>query len=140
MKGESLTAIKISVGQSEVGGDRWLYQLIEHLDTFTLLECRARQQVSLIDVTHTLILDHFDEAENPASLLSQILDMACDVKTLIVVSTVSEFDGDVLGRLNFDLHLVMGGDPKPPRTSNAVYVNDLDMAVRLLKSSSLQTA
>lgn len=138
MKGEILKIIKISELKSEVFGERWLHQVLEHLDTFTLLECRDIHQVSLIDVTHTIILDHFDEAGNPASLLRQILNSACDIKTLIIVSTFPEFDCGDLTRINFDFHITVGGDTTSPRIPNAVYANDLYAALRLMKNRLLQ--
>lgn len=140
MNGEVLKIIKISELTSEVVGDRWLYQVLEHLNTFTLLECRSRQDISLIDVTHTLVLDHFDEAEKPATLLRQILNSACDVKTLVVVSTMPNFDSGDFAKLNFDLHIALGGEPKSPSTTNVVYVNDLNVAISLVKNSLFQAA
>ncbi|QFT57126.1 hypothetical protein [Microbulbifer sp. THAF38] len=127
--------IRISEIKSEAVGDRWLYQVLEHLDTFTLLECRAKQKVSLIDITQTLILDHFDEADNPALLLHQILNSECEFKTLIVVSTMSEFDSSYLSNFNFDMNIGFGGDPNSPSALNTLHVDDLDVAIRLVRNS-----
>ena len=135
-----LKIIKISELTSEAYGDRWLYQVLEHLDIFTLLECRARHNFSLIDVTPTLILDHFDEAEKPASLLREILNSASDAKTLVVVSTMENFDSGDFDTSNFDLHIALGCEPKSPRTTNVVYINDLNVAIHLVKNSLFQAA
>lgn len=46
MRAESVKIIRIS--ESHVlANDRWLYHVLEHLDTFTLLECRVEEKSAL---------------------------------------------------------------------------------------------
>tara|TARA_Y100001970_G_scaffold181915_1_gene221390 strand:- start:4222 stop:4632 length:411 start_codon:yes stop_codon:yes gene_type:complete len=136
VRAESVKIIRIS--ESHVlANDRWLYHVLEHLDTFTLLECRGRREVCLRDITHTLILDHLDEAESPTEILNQVMSASCEIKTLVVVA--SEPEADISG-IGFDLHIAMRQDLDCLESIGAVCVNDLGMAVNLVKDSLVKAA
>lgn len=131
--------IQIS-GNRTVPNEGWLYEMLEHLDTFTLMECRGRRQLRLKNITHTLILDHLDEAESPSEILQQVMSVPSPLKTLVVVAS-----GPCPGICGSDpddvyLHIAMGKETDPSERSNVVRVNDLDMAISLVKDSLMQAA
>lgn len=73
--------IKI-IESSEV---RWIYQVLEYMHTFTLIECKSKNELYLDDVTQNLILDNFDSSANPSGILREILLRKEQIEKLVLV-------------------------------------------------------
>ncbi|MDN3385098.1 hypothetical protein QL995_20955 [Pseudoalteromonas sp. APC 3358] len=67
--------------------DKQLYDLVERLDTFSLLECRDRSSVCLENITRIVILDHSDEAENFQAIMDQVCQTGGHIQLVIIVDS-----------------------------------------------------
>lgn len=85
---------------------REIYGLLEKLNTFTLLECRDVQKISLNNLTNTIVLDHFDEAKEPSSLLKQLTSSQLNISTLLLVDSDPKFTIPNLTKLNVSAHII----------------------------------
>ena len=66
-------------------GDRGLFKLLESVSSFSLCECRGREQIVFSGTHQVLVLDHLDEAANSAAILKQVLEVQTEIQWLIVV-------------------------------------------------------
>lgn len=120
--------------------DRQVYHLLEHLDTFSLLECREKDSVCLSGATDTLILDHFDQAENPSAILRQVFAASSEIQRLILVDSNPLFGIDVPSQYECKLHIALGPKQGLPSGIAVTHIDDLEAAVRLLKSGLTRAA
>lgn len=101
--------------------NRETYKLLEKINTFTLLECRNAKYLSKMDITNTLVLDHFDESHDPSSLLGNILKSQASISTIILVDSDSNFATQVMSSLDIQAHIIFNSnhDESHSEPSNA---------------------
>lgn len=119
--------------------ERWIYHLLEYFDTFSLVECKDRSSVCIRDTTDTLVLDHYDESQNPAAILHQVINFSDEIKVLILVDKEPRFHVDNSSFIECDMHMALGKDSLPS-APDVTCVNDLDVAVQLLEKRLTRAA
>lgn len=85
---------------------RQTYGLLEKLSTFTLLECRHIKDINKVNLTDTLVLDHFDESTDPYNLLDQITQHTRDTSNIILVERDTNFTSGCMSALDIRAHIV----------------------------------
>ncbi len=139
MRGSVVRIIRITDSHKTIP-ERWIYHLLEYFDTFSLLECKDKNSICIKDITDTLVLDHFDESSNPAAILHQVLCLDTEIKTLIIIDKESGFDVGDSFYFECDMHMVLGLQNPLPSDSGVTCVNDLEVAVQLLKNRLTRAA
>ena len=116
--------------------DRHLYRLIEGLDKFTLLECKNRRSILLGSPSETLILDHIDQATNPAEIIEQALKFYWGSKLFIIVDGNQHYELP-LSKHSVSEHIVFLDDrmelSEPKNELAPRYFNHPSGALGLLK-------
>ena len=90
--------------------NRETYKLLEKMNTFTLLECRNAKDILRIDKTNTLVLDHFDESDDPSTLLKKILNSQPSISTIILVDSDSNFATPAMSSLDIQTHIIFNSN------------------------------
>jgi hypothetical protein len=71
--------------------ERELFSLLEHCTNYSLLECRGKDRLMLLQVHRVLVLDHLDESSNPIRILEQVLGFQDDIQLLVTVDKNRSF-------------------------------------------------
>ncbi|KZY78042.1 hypothetical protein A3740_22740 [Oleiphilus sp. HI0068] len=65
--------------------ERETYNLLEQLNTFSLVECKGNHKIPTANTTSLLILDHFDEAKDQQAIWNQVKSIESSLNIVIIV-------------------------------------------------------
>lgn len=120
----------------ESSNHRLLYDFLETIDEFSLYECRDRESLPLDNPTHTIVLDHIDEATRPDRIIWQVLKSHRTLRRLIIADRDEDFI--VPCKIPLTEHLVYSQPQSHGmrRSTDRIYFSDRDAAAAFLFNAS----
>jgi len=124
--------------------DSHIYRLVERLDTFTMLECRSRQDVCLLNISSTLILDHIDTATDARSIINQVIGGSDEIKLIVIVDSDKNYALPLPSSITVNWHIVFSSEEililDQIKEGKMHHVNNIDKVLYLLMEGRLAKA
>jgi hypothetical protein len=87
--------------------DRLIYGVLEAFHSYTLYECKGRDQISLGNPAQTVVLDNLHLASAPSRIINQIIQSSKTVDRLILVDQQEDQEIQTPEGCSVDHHFVL---------------------------------